>query len=259
MIDDRSIQRFLAEAGFYMHAVDGRYGSKSAKAARAYLAASERPEARLWSPARCKVAVQQALMRDEGIHVGPIDGLVGPTFRFALETWQNLSRERDPAAAAIRHRPPTWPRQSDVAAHFGPAGQNQTLLELPFPMVLAWDPKTEVRRFSVHARVDDSARRVFARTLAHYGLDRIRALRLDRFGGCLNQRPMRGGTRPSMHSWGIAIDFDPERNQLRWGRDRAYLARADYKPFLDFWEEEGWISLGRERNFDWMHVQAARL
>ena len=70
---------------------------------------------------------------------------------------------------------------------------------------------------------------------------------------------MRGGTQYSMHSWGIAIDFDPERNQLNWGRDRARLAAADCVPFWDIWEAEGWVSLGRARNFDWMHVQAARL
>ncbi|MCA1748660.1 MAG: M15 family metallopeptidase [Sphingomonadales bacterium] len=70
---------------------------------------------------------------------------------------------------------------------------------------------------------------------------------------------MRGGSSWSMHSWGIAIDFDPANNQLRWGRDRARMAKPAYAPFLNAWESEGWISLGRERNFDWMHVQAARL
>lgn len=25
------------------------------------------------------------------------------------------------------------------------------------------------------------------------------------------------------------------------------------------WEEEGWVSLGRQRNYDRMHVQAAKL
>ena len=70
---------------------------------------------------------------------------------------------------------------------------------------------------------------------------------------------MRGGTRLSTHAWGIAIDWDPERNQLKWGRDRAAFADAAYEPWWQAWESEGWVSLGRERNFDWMHVQAARL
>jgi hypothetical protein len=171
-----------------------------------------------------------------------------------------MSRERDPQASAIVHQPTVWPRQSGVADYFGPPANSQVMLGLPYPMKLAWDSGQEIHRFSIHAKVAESAGRVFGQTLGHYGIERIRHLRLDRFGGCFNVRPMRGSaSRPSMHSWGIAIDFDPERNQLRWGRDRAHFARADYKPFLDFWEAEGWISLGRERNYDWMHVQAARL
>jgi hypothetical protein len=37
------------------------------------------------------------------------------------------------------------------------------------------------------------------------------------------------------------------------------MAQPEYAPFLDLWEAEGFVSLGRARNFDWMHVQAARL
>lgn len=107
----------------------------------------------------------------------------------------------------------------------------------------------------------DGAEAAFARheLLSRAIKEGIRALGLDLFGGCLNVRAMRGGKALSMHSWGIAIDVDPEHNPLRWGRDKARMAGPDYAPFLDIWESEGWISLGRERNYDWMHVQAARL
>ena len=77
-------------------------------------------------------------------------------------------------------------------------------------------------------------------------------------GGCLNVRRMRGGTRWSTHSWGIAMDYDPEQNQWKWGRDRATLALPEYDAWWRLWEEEGWTSLGRTKNFDWMHVQAAK-
>ena len=65
--------------------------------------------------------------------------------------------------------------------------------------------------------------------------------------------------RYSMRSWGIAIDDDPARNRLKWKRDRANFAKPDYDAWWRFREEEGWVSLGRSRNYDWMHVQAARL
>ncbi|MCB1809828.1 MAG: M15 family peptidase, partial [Candidatus Competibacteraceae bacterium] len=70
---------------------------------------------------------------------------------------------------------------------------------------------------------------------------------------------MRGGSNWSAHSWGIALDWDPEHNQLKWMHDQASLASSDYDDWWRFWEEEGWVSLGRSRNFDWMHVQAAKL
>ncbi len=84
-----------------------------------------------------------------------------------------------------------------------------------------------------------------------------RHLGIDVFGGSLNVRKMRGGESYSMHSWGIAIDFDPERNALGWNQSKARLAAADAADFWKIWEGEGWVSMGRARDFDWMQVQAA--
>lgn len=152
-----------------------------------------------------------------------------------------------------------WPTQANVEAFFGPPAQNQVMFATPYPMRLAWDTGTIVNRFQCHAKVVDAFSRIFTQTLMHYGIDQIRELRLDLFGGCFNHRPMRGGTQLSMHSWGIAIDLDPERNQLNWNRSRAAFARPEYEPFWGFVEKQGLVSLGRERDFDWMHFQAARL
>jgi len=101
--------------------------------------------------------------------------------------------------------------------------------------------------------------RVFNNVLNYYGPQQIRELRLDLWGGCYNERPLRGGTKWSMHSWAIAVDFDPLRNKLEWGRNKAAFARPVYDKWWQFWEDEGWVSLGRDKNFDWMHVQAAKL
>lgn len=152
-----------------------------------------------------------------------------------------------------------WPTQAGVEAFFGPPGQNQGMLSIPYPMRLAWDTGTIVNRFQCHVKVMDAFRSVFQQTLDHYGIEKIRELRLDLFGGCFNHRPMRGGTQLSMHSWGIAIDLDPERNQLNWNRSRAAFAQPEYEPFWGFVEGQGLVSLGRARDFDWMHFQAARL
>ena len=93
----------------------------------------------------------------------------------------------------------------------------------------------------------------------HYGEHEIEELRLDLFGGDYHPRRKRGGAAWSTHSWGIAIDWDPSHNRLKWGRGHARLAEPDYEDWWRIWEEQGWTSLGRVRNFDWMHVQATRL
>ncbi len=258
MIDDRSIQRFLAAKGAYTGAIDGDFGPKSKKAAKDTLRDSG-ISTNGWSDARRKIAIQQMMMTEAGIEAGPIDGLPGPQTEYAWEQWQNHVRSLEPAAGDVDHQPTRWPRQKDVPVFYGAVGRNQKRLRLPFKMKLAWDTSKEISSFSVHEKVHASAKRAFDAILAHYGKTKIKQLGLDLYGGCLNVRKMRGGSRYSMHSWGIAIDFDPAHNRLRWGRDRARMAKREYAPFLDAWEAEGWISLGRERNFDWMHVQAARL
>jgi peptidoglycan hydrolase-like protein with peptidoglycan-binding domain len=149
-----------------------------------------------------------------------------------------------------------WPKEQDVESFYGPMGTNQVRLQLPFPMRIAWDTSKTVRSFLIHQRVHDSAARCFERIAQHYSEAQRRDTGIELFGGCLNVRRKRGGTTWSMHSWGIAIDFDPARNPLRSNRHSARLAQPDCVPFWEIWEEEGWVSLGRSRDFDWMHVEA---
>lgn len=233
----------------------------------------------------------QSRLTAHGFPVGPVDGEIGKNTIAALEAFQKkqgLAQSGRADALTVAHlresasqidapqdidrglstqpimqsgagRPEPWPRQKAVPDFYGAVGSQQVLLDLPFEMILAWDRRRKIRKISLHAKVHDSAARAFAAIDAAYGAKERRALGLDVFGGSLNVRRMRGGSAFSMHSWGIAIDFDPERNQLKWTRERARLAQADCEPFWQAWEKEGWISLGREKNFDWMHVQAARL
>jgi peptidoglycan hydrolase-like protein with peptidoglycan-binding domain len=190
------------------------------------------------------------------------DGVAGPVTQAQLFPElpdASLGRDVDPPAAEPAHIAPVWPRQADVERVFGAPGSHQTLLVPPYPMALAWETPTPIARFSIHEAVHDSALRCLSRIADAYDAAARAALGLDRWGGCLNVRPMAGGTRLSMHAWGIALDFDPDRNALRQDRATARLAQADADLFWRIWEDEGWVSLGRARDFDWMHVQAARL
>jgi hypothetical protein len=219
-----------------------------------------------WSDARKAVAYLQCLCQEQAIDVGDIDGRWGPQTDYAYDTLAQLLkngtmpplwRDDTPSSANPNH----WPNQNEATLNgfYGAVGTNQTNLVHPYPLRVSWDLKQTVHSFQCHEKVCDSAQRVLTRVFDHYGLERIKELRLDRWGGCLNVRKMRGGSSWSMHSWGIAIDFDPDRNQLKWGRDRAVFAQPAYDAWWRFWEEEGWTSLGRTKNYDWMHVQAARL
>jgi hypothetical protein len=126
-------------------------------------------------------------------------------------------------------------------------------LELPYPMRLAWDLDTKVSKMRVHKLVKENFKGVFDDLLAHYGYEKLVELGIDLFGGCFAYRKMRGGSSWSKHSWGIAIDLDPVRNQLHETSRTARFARPEYKPMIDIFYKHGFIGLGPEKNFDWMH------
>jgi len=124
--------------------------------------------------------------------------------------------------------------------------------------LLAWDKKTTVTKMTCHRLVADNFLRVFNGLLKEYGLEKIQELGIDIFGGCYNFRKMRGGTELSRHAWGVAIDLDPERNQLRETSKTARFARPEYKAMIDIFYKNGFVSLGREKNYDWMHFEIAQ-
>ena len=128
-------------------------------------------------------------------------------------------------------------------------------LNLPYPMRLAWDLETSVTRMRVHKLVKDNFDRVFKDLLAHYGYEKLKELGIDLFGGCFAYRKMRGGSAWSKHSWGIAIDLDPARNTLKETSRTARFARPEYQPMIDIFYKNGFIGLGKEKNYDWMHFE----
>lgn len=259
IIGAKQLQKFLQIEGFYKGQIDGVIGQQSIAAAYSLLSTAGIQNAATWSPQRLFIAVAQTMFAELGLSTGTIDGLYGPNTMYAVEQYQDLLRDTEATPEERAQQSTKWPTYDQMERFYGPVGQSIVKVTLPYPMRLAWDTDEIVSTISLHAKCADSAERVLYSALDHYGLGEIKRLRLDLFGGSFNVRKMRGGSNWSVHSWAAAIDIDPEHNQFRWSNTKASLDDADYEPWWKLWEDEGWVSLGRERNFDWMHVQACRL
>lgn len=220
----------------------------------------------------------QRKLKELDMYTGKIDGLAGPLTQDGIRSFQRYhglevtGKLSQPVLDAMFPKLPKradrtittenrqWPKQKDVPTYYGTRGENQVYFYPPFEMRYAGNLNIKITRFMCHDKVVPSLQRVFADILKHYPTDKVRMdTGIGIFGGCLNVRRMRGGTSWSMHSWGIAIDFDPARNALTMTKARARLAKPDCAAFWEAWAAEGWVSLGQARDYDWMHVQAANL
>lgn len=269
----KALQQRLTQSGHYAGTIDGDRGPRTNAAVAAALAAS--PDAPKdsagWSDLRKAVALLQLWAKSEGFETGEIDGLWGPQTEFAVDSAIEKSETGRPPEP-WRDRPDMpeaatrWPREADLTGFFGPPGVPNApaparivKVRCPWKLKIAWQLASTRTHFNINEKCADSLATVLEKVHATYGDAGIARLGLDIFGGDYNARLKRGGRTLSTHSWGIAIDFDPTRNGLKANHATAAFAKPDYEDWWRAWESEGWVSLGRARNFDWMHVQAARL
>jgi len=210
-----------------------------------------------WEDDRLIVGALQFFCMKSNINAGPIDGWWGPQTEYGYEQVMSLITN----GAVEEEWRSDFPinTEQELVKFYGAVGTNQVSINLPYPHIIAWAPEKKIRKYTCHEKVADSIVRILTRVHDHYGPEEISRLNLDQWGGCLNVRKMRGGSKWSMHAWGVATDYDPVHNKLRWGRDKAAFAKPTYDLWWRFWEEEGWTSLGRAKNYDWMHIQAVRL
>lgn len=146
----------------------------------------------------------------------------------------------------------------EIIKKYGQPGNpdNFTIIQLPYPMRIAWDTSQIVTKMQCHELVALDFTRVFEELLTTYGFNKLKELGIDLFGGCVNVRQMRGSkTKWSRHSWGIAIDLAPQFNQLKWGKDKAIFAKPEYKPLIDIFYKNGFGNYGIEKGFDFQHFE----
>lgn len=98
-----------------------------------------------------------------------------------------------------------------------------------------------------HELLEDPLRRAM-RLLVEHGLNR----EWQTFDGCLNIRLRKGGSKPSVHSWGLAIDLN--------ARENPYGAEPVLSPeFVSCFTEAGFTWGGTWRTPDGMHFQIPRV
>jgi hypothetical protein len=105
----------------------------------------------------------------------------------------------------------------DVAANIGndgtlsPVWNSKALAraELPWPLVLSWNHEQTVTRILCHKRLVGTFTDVFQAIDAAGLRGKVKS-----YGGCFAFRSKRTGSKLSTHSWGIAIDLNPETNAM---------------------------------------------
>ncbi len=177
------------------------------------------------------------------------DGCIGPVTLRAIS-----------AALGIQEIP-TWPTQAEVrrgSSIFGAPGQEELLVSI-IPAYQLYYEGQPVRSIRVHRLIAPHVKTALEEVLLHYGGAEIKRLGFDQYGGSYNFRPTTTGRNLSMHAWGIALDFAPAANAYAFKSPRATLSHPDCEAWWRIWESHGAVSLGRERNYDWMHLQFAKL
>lgn len=156
----------------------------------------------------------------------------------------------------------TWPTQAQAMSFYGNPSHSAwikaNLVSVPCPWTLHMD-KDVLHAIQIHRKAAESLHRVLQYIWEKAGKtqEAIEKLHYDRYSGSYNYRPIRGGSGLSMHSFGVAIDFDDQENQQH---AEHHLFQPD-SLIVKAFEGEGWIWGGRwsPASVDAMHFQAARV
>ncbi len=184
-----------------------------------------------------------------------VDGIAGKN------TWNAIAKALGVDTPSTQTTYSALPTQAQVrkgTSIFGKPGDESNLVNIKPPYQLYYCG-TPVKTIRVHKVIADRVQAALKEVLAHYGLAEIKRLGLDQYSGSYNYRKSTGGSTLSMHAWGIALDFAAEKNTYSMRKPQASLSKPDCEMWWKIWEKHGAVSLGRELNYDWMHLQFAKL
>ena len=150
---------------------------------------------------------------------------------------------------ALMPKDSNWPgaSQSALQGFYGSPGDESKLVSMNVEgLGIKYDGKP-VKSIRCHDRVADSLKRVLE------SLAKTHPEILAQYAGVYNSRPMRGGSLPSLHARGAAIDLAPATNRL----SQSWPVSADMPlEVMEAFAREGWMSAGAFWGRDAMHFQA---
>lgn len=255
-------QAFLMSINLYNDEIDGIIGKNTINAMNGYL----KDQYEFKDLFRRSVAVIQCASMDFGYkEIGIIDGFYGPRTEFGVE-WvvaslkgESVDMFRETEKTVTKKHLKKLPTYSQLEDVYGKAGTNIITVELPYKLRIAWNPELKVQRTQANKNIAEDLQMIFELTGKEYDQSSREELGIDLFGGCYNYRKMRGASKLSTHAFGIAIDIDPSNNGLRTKWKDAKLSSPEHEKFINIITEKvGWMSLGKEKNYDSMHFQKSR-
>lgn len=171
-----------------------------------------------------------------------VDGFWGPKSIRAVQSYLR---------GMMPHSNP-WPDTSQEALtkFYGKAGDETRLVNMPVPAGLTVQYEgRNVSTIRCHERVAESLSRILVKVFE------VAPLILREYAGVFNNRPMRGGSLPSLHARGAAIDLAPETN----GNHATWPVASDMPlVVMECFAREGWVPAGAFWGRDAMHFQATR-
>lgn len=180
-----------------------------------------------------------------------VDGIAGKN------TWSAIAKALG-VTTSTQSNLPTQAAVRKGTSIFGKAGDESNLVNIK-PAYQLYYCGTPVKTIRVHKAIANRVEAALKEILAHYGLSEIKRLGLDQYSGSYNYRKSTGASSLSMHAWGIALDFAADKNAYNMKKPHASLSHPDCEMWWKIWEKHGAVSLGRECNYDWMHLQFAKL
>lgn len=147
-------------------------------------------------------------------------------------------------------KPAPWPKPDDksMRAFYGRPGDENALAFIDVSGLGVEYLGKPVSKIRCHKKVAESLLRIItAVSQTSYSFF------LKEYAGCFNNRPMRGGARPSKHAWGAAIDIAPQDNGLR----DHWPTRANMPlEIMEIFAREGWTPAGAFWSRDAQHFEA---